>query len=591
MNSILNDQLLIKDISALIFKAFRKYLSKYYAITKRAKERFKNRAWKEIRQDSADRLLLYDNVITELTEKIELNLQNVDDKKSFWIQLKETYSESIVNYCNANIAETFFNSLSRKIFNTVGLDRELEFFYLTRNEEKKLCGPLIYKTYTDSFSTKELVKQIILDQNFNTPFEDFNRDVEYISNEIDLFLWPYIRAGKCYSIDIIRSCFYRNKVAYVVGRISIESSYIPLILPLYNAEFGIYIDSVLLDKIDANNIFSFVYSYFLVNINLPNQLISFLKTILLEKQVSELYNSIGFPRHGKTEFYRELHRFVHISKEKFEYARGEEGAVMIVFTLPNFNYVFKVIKDRPCFLRSSNITNKVIQKSRVRYMYNFVSLKDRVGRLVDTQEFENLRFKTKRFSNELLGDFIKIAKDTIKISGDYVIINNIYIQRKVTPLPIFLYEESNINDLRRIVIDFGYFFKDLAASGLFPADLFNIWNYGVTENKRIVSYDYDDIIPLENANFRIKPSAMDEFEEISPGEEWIIADKNDYFMDEIEKFIGLPEKLKGLFGSVHKDLYTLDFWDRIKEKVMSGEIIDIIPYERTKRFKRISREA
>ena len=497
MSLKLNGKLIIHEVSALIFGTFLKYLSEYYSITKRAKDRFENREWKEIRQDSADRILLYDKVIAELENRLEPKLKKIANKKIFWVQLKELYSSQILNYCNANTAETFFNSLARKMFRTVGLDRELEFFYLTREEEKEPCGPLIFKTYTDLVSTKELIKQIISDQNFNAPFEDLDRDAEYAANEIDLILWPFIRDGKHYSIDIIRSCFYRNKVAYVVGRIFIESTCIPLILPLYNDESGIYIDSVLLDKIDANNIFSFVYSYFLINIDLPNQLISFLRTILFEKQISELYNSIGFPRHGKTEFYRDLHRFVHVSKEKFEYAKGEEGAVMIVFTLPNFNYVFKVIKDKPCFIQSSNITDKVIQKSQVKYMYHFVCLRDRVGRLVDTQEFENLRFKTKRFSDDLLEDFVKVANDTIKISGDNVIINHIYIQRKVTPLPIFLYEESNVRDLRGIVIDFGYFFKDLAASGLFPADFFNIWNYGVTENNRIVSYDYDDIIPLE----------------------------------------------------------------------------------------------
>ncbi len=587
----MENKTLIQNISIQIFDTFQKYLSEYYKIAGRAKKRFEYREWKEIRKNSAESLLLYDDIVGNLADKIEQKIPDAANKKAFWIQIKTSYAELLRNYCNANIAETFFNSLSRKIFKTIGINRELEFFHLISKMEEDVCGPNIYRTYHDSVSIKTLVKKIISDQNFKTGFEDLNRDTGYVSNEIGLFLWPYIRSGKTYSIDIIKSCFFRNKVAYIVGRINVDSSSIPLILPLYNDRSGIYIDSVLLNKTDANNIFSFVYSYFLININLPNQLIGFLRTILSEKQVSELYNSIGFPRQGKTDFYRDLHRFVHISKEKFEYAPGEEGAVMIVFTLPNFNYVFKVIKDKPCFILSSNITDKVISKSHVRYMYNFVSLRERAGRLVDTQEFENLRFRTKRFSKKLLEDFNKVAKDTIEIAGDYVIINHIYVQRKVIPLPIFLNTELNVDTLREIVIDFGYFFKDLAASGLFPADLFNTWNYGVTENKRIVSYDYDDIVPLENANFRIKPSAKDEFEEMSPGEEWIIAEKNDYFLDEIENYIGLPEALKGLFGSVHKDLYTFDFWDKIKKSLISEEIIDIIPYNRTKRFERISRQA
>jgi len=581
----------IKDTAELIFQEFKEYLDEFLAITKGSKDRFEKRNWKEIKKDSLKRMDLYEKNLAELLNKIRPVVSAENNKSRYWIRIKKEYAKILSNYCNKNIAETFLNSVSRKIFKTVGLNRDLEFFYLKVVEKKKPCGPIIFKSYRPETTTQELIKKIVKDKRFVTKFDNLDRDTQQVADELDLFLWPYIRANKDYSIQIIRSCFFRNKVAYIVGRICIDSRYIPILIPLYNDESGIYIDSVLFDEDDANNIFGFSYSYFHVDIKLPNQLIDFLRTILHDKPLSELYNSIGFIKHGKTEFYRDLHGFVHISKEKFDFAPGQEGAVMIVFTLPNYNYVFKVIKDKPCFTRSENLTNKIISKSQVKNKYNFVCNSDRVGRLVDTQEFENIRFKTKRFSNELLYDFRLIAKDTISISGNYVIINHLYIQRKVTPLPIYFFDETDINSIRQIVIDFGYFIKDLVATGLFPSDLFNTWNYGVTENNRIVLYDYDDIIPLENANFKIKPEPRNEFEEISPEEDWIIADQNDFFMDEMEKYLGIPRPLEGIFRSVHKDLYTLDFWKRTKEKVLSGEVIDIIPYDRAKRFKKQSREA
>jgi isocitrate dehydrogenase kinase/phosphatase len=252
--------------------------------------------------------------------------------------------------------------------------------------------------------------------------------------------------------------------------------------------------------------------------------------------------------------------------------------------------VFKVIKDKPCFLRSSHTTDKTISKAEVKSRYRLVSHRDRVGRLVDTQEFENVRFKIKRYSEGLVSEFTTAARDLVSLEGGYVVISHLFLQRKVIPLPMYFLEEQNPNAIRQVVIDFGYFLKDLAATGLFPADLFNTWNYGVTEGNRVVLFDYDDVVPLESARFTQKPEPRDDYEEISPEEEWIVAEPTDYFVDEIDRFVGVPQPLRGIFNSVHSDLFTIEFWERIKTRVMNGEIIDIIPYDRNKRFKRLTRE-
>jgi isocitrate dehydrogenase kinase/phosphatase len=581
----------IRIVAKIILGGFKKYLSEFRLLTRRSKIRFEKKEWQDIRKDAVERLNLYEKILTEISSRINDFLISKENDTSTWISIKGQYADLIKNYCNRNIAETFFNSHTRKRFGFVGINRDLEFFHLKALEQKEPCGPLVFSTYHPQKSVKELIGRIIDEHRFDAEYENLSRDLEFAANELNLFLWPIIRNEKSYSIDVLISTFYRNKVAYIIGRIVIDSRIIPLIIPLYNGKNGIYIDSVLVDEADANNIFGFAYSYFNVDIDLPNQLIDFLSSILPQKPISDLYNSIGFNKHGKTEFYRDLHRFVHISKEKFEYAPGREGAVMLVFTLPNYNHVFKVIKDKPCFVRSSEMTNKTINKDQVMERYAFVCKRDRVGRLVDTQEFENLRFRIKRFSDELLTDCKKIATDAVIINNDYVVINHLYLQRKVIPLPIYFNKESNINLIRQVIIDFGYFIKDLAATGLFPADLFNTWNYGVSEGNRVVLYDYDDIIPLENSNFKLKPVPKNEYEEHSLEEDWIIADQNDFFLDEVDRYIGIPEPLKGIFNSVHSDLFTVKFWNNIKSKVMSGEVIDIIPYARTKRFKIFSREA
>ena len=580
-----------KTVAVLISRVFNSYLSEFLIITKRAKTTFEQRDWRGGKRDAAERLSVYEKVLSQIAVQIEGILGRDATDRQTWMAIKRIFAPLIVGSENEDIAETFFNSVTRTLLKTVGIDREVEFFHLETRPLVAGPGPPLYRTFEGDRSTAELIRLIVEGHRFNARYEDLDRDIKLVANEVDLMLWPFVRSGNHYSVDVLTPCFYRNKVAYIVGRILLGSRIVPLIIPLCNDASGIHVDSVLLDEADANNVFGFAYSYFHVEVQVPSDLVVFLRTILPHKPVADLYNALGFNRHGKTEFYRDLHRFVHVSKRQFITAPGREGAVMSVFTLPNYHYVFKVIKDRPCFLRSGSITDKTIDKAEVKQRYKFVTHRDRVGRLVDTQEFENVRFKAKRYSEEVLHEFEVAARDSVTRQGEYVVVSHLYLQRKVTPLPIFFQEENDSAAIRQVVIDFGYFIKDLAATGLFPADLFNTWNYGVTEGNRVVLYDYDDVIPLEDATFRRKPGAMDEYEEMNPEEDWIIAEPTDFFVDEIDSFVGIPYALRGIFNSEHKDLFTMGFWENIKARVAEGEIIDIIAYDREKRFRRLTREA
>jgi isocitrate dehydrogenase kinase/phosphatase len=572
------------QISKLIIDTFDSYNAEFIAITHRAKHKFEEKDWQGSRSDANERFDLYEHILDRITVQIQQLLGDQAKNKLIWIAAKPKYECLITKHYDIDRAETFFNSVTRKILSTVGVDREVEFFYLTPKVALSGCGGSIYKTYTPIGETKYLIEKILKDFKFKFGYENVERDAAHVTQEVDLYLWPLLINQNDFSIDVVTSIFYRNKEAYIVGRIRVGSTIIPLILPLVNGENGIYVDAVLLLGSEASIVFSFAYSYFHVEVERYDALIEFLRSILPQKEIAELYTSIGYNRHGKTEFYRSLHRFVHISKEQFVIAPGLEGAVMMVFTLPHYEFVFKVIKDRPCFIRSNNETPKAITKTEVMRRYDFVCHRDRAGRMIDTQEFENLKFKKKRFSGELLNEFIVAGREAVTIAGDYVIVHHLYVQRKVTPLPIYLQTENNPEAIRNIIIDFGYFLKDIAGTGVFPTDLFNTWNYGVTQRGRVVLYDYDDVVPLEKVNFRVKPHPRDEFEEMEPEENWILASPDDFFMDELDRYSGIPHPLKGIFKSVHNDLYTLRFWDDIQAKIKSDEIIDVIPYDRTKRF-------
>jgi isocitrate dehydrogenase kinase/phosphatase len=575
----------VGDLAArLTLEAFDAFNATFRKITRRSQTRFEQRDWQGERQDGANRLDSYEDTLDQLAVELGWALGERARGQSVWVAAKPRFASMVAERYDIDRAETWFNSVTRKMLKTVGINRELEFFYL---HPKALHPPeeaAVYRTYDRRTDTTSMVKSILQDLPFTVGYENIDRDAALAAQEIDLHLWPIVGTEKEFTVDIVKALFYRNTEANVVGRVVTDARTIPLIIPLANSGSGIRVETVLLLESEANILFSFAYSYFFVDVERYDALIGFLRSILPRAELAALYTSLGYNRHGKTEFYRDLHRFVHVSKEQFVIAPGLEGAVMIVFTLPSYGFVFKVIKDRPCFLRSMYDTPKVITQDKVRYQYDFVSHRDRAGRMVDTQEFENLRFRKRRFSSALLEEFALAAKMNVVMDDEYVVIQHVYVQTKVIPLPFYFKSEKDPEALRRVLIDFGYFLKDIAASGVFPCDLFNTWNYGVTQWGRVVLYDYDDVLPIERVNFREKPAPRHDFEENEPEENWIIATEEDFFLDEIDRFSGIPAPLKGIFKSVHGDLYTLEFWNNLTGKLNRGEVFDVIAYDRAKRF-------
>lgn len=574
----------ISRAAMFVLESFDNYLNQFHAITRRAKEKFERRDWQGRQRDSLERLELYDAALDGVAAGLMGLLGPRLRDPETWTRLKNEFAQLMEGRTDIDLAETFYNSTTRKVLETIGLNRAIEFFHEDSPVPKPPAGPSMCRRYQRAADTVSVVRRILNDLDFSAAFENLERDSRLAARELDLYMWPICGLDDDYTIEIIRSPFYRNKVAYVVGRIRAGERLVPLVLPLYNGPRGILVDTALLDVPDVSIVFSFAFSYFHVEVNRPGVLVDFISSILPQKPLYEIYNSIGFNRHGKTVFYRDLHRFVHESREEFTIAPGLEGAVMIVFTLPHYSFVFKVIKDRPCFLRSRNQTPKTIRRSQVVYRYNFVRRRDRVGRLVDTQEFENLRFKKMRFAEELLDEFRQAAREDVTIDADYVVVRHLYVQRRVVPLPMYLQQEPDPEAIRKVILDFGYFIKDLAATGIFAADLFNTWNYGVTQRGRVVLFDYDDVIALEKANFKEKPELKYPEGDLEPDEDWILASPEDFFVDEMNRYSGIPGPLREVFNAVHSDLYSLDFWRSMKQRVKAGEVVDITPYDRLRRF-------
>src|SRR5947199_2680404 len=292
-------------------------------------------------------------------------------------------------------------------------------------------------------------------------------------------------------------------------------------------------------------IFSFARSYFHLETGKSRALVSFLKSIMPLKHIAELYISLGYNKHGKTELYRDLRRHLGRSTDKFDIARGDRGMVMSVFTLPSYDVVFKVIKD-------TFDSPKTTTRRDVMERYQLVFRHDRGGRLVDAQEFEHLRFDKDRFSPELLAELLHVAANTVSVDGDSVVIDHLYTERRLTPLNLY-FREVDGELAHEAVIDYGQAIKDLAATNIFPGDIL-LKNFGVTRHGRVVFYDYDELCLLTDCTFRDLPQARDLDEEFE-AEPWFYVGPHDVFPEEFLNFMGLEGERREVFLQAHGDLF------------------------------------
>ncbi len=574
----MTNDLATNNLSELAAKAIRQafdsYQGQYAAITQRAKARFENRDWPGIQADAGERLDLYKKVVDETVVEIKRLLGGRVNDPELWMRAKVVYAELVAKVDLWELAETFFNSITRRVFATVGVNPQIEFVdTCSRTQPVQISQP-VYRSYTSPQTTAALIETILRDYNFAVAYEDLRRDAQLVAAKIEDHLSKAGSSSSIQKIDMLSSVLFRGKGAYLVGRFFTASHDFPLVLALLNTPAGMLVDAVLLDENEVSILFSFTRSYFQVNIRRPAELVSFLKSIMPRKRVAELYISIGYNKHGKSELYCDLLQHLDSSKEKFEIAEGERGMVMEVFTMPDYDVVFKVIKDRfP--------PNKHTTREEVMAKYYLVFKHDRAGRLVDAQEFEHLKFDRSRFSEDLLEQLQRVAGGSVEVNDDHVIIKHAYVERRVTPLNVYLSEVDEVK-ARAAIIDYGQAIKDLAATNIFPGDML-LKNFGVTRHDRVVFYDYDELSFLSDCTFRVMPPSRSYEDELSD-EPWFNVGENDIFPEEFSYFLGLKGDLKDLFWQEHSDLFGVDFWHQIQARIKARTIMDIFPYEQNKRL-------
>lgn len=566
-----------RRLAMAILNGFDAFFAEYKNITLGAQARFEAADWQGAQKAMRARLDLWKQkraIVAEAAYTITGG--SVEDRDN-WEVAKQEYAELIQNHDNFEIAQSFFNSIYCSVFKHEKI-REQHTFSLAPMEHR---GPIdsesiLHRYHFGGHNAAEIISRMLDNCEFNIPWEDKDRDIGFILKVVNEDLIPRIPKGSGdIWVETLESLFFRNKAAYLVGRVYSGRFSLPFVLPiLHSEEHSIYVDTLLYDPDDISILFSFSRSYFMVDASIPSEYIAFLRRLMPHKEVFELYNALGMPKHGKTEFFRFAVADTVNSTEPYVVAPGIKGMVMLVFTRPDFDYVYKVIKDR--FTPPKDMTREHVKKC-----YSLVKRWDRGGRMADTQEFNNLAFDRRRFSDDLMAELYKEAPSLVEENGNVLILKHVYIERKMVPLNLYL-KDCNEQQLYSVMDEYGKAIKQLAAGNLFPGDML-LKNFGVTRHGRVVFYDYDEICPLTDCNFRRLPEPKTE-EQAMATHPWYEVKPEDVFPEEFRLFFSGNQKAKKVFDELHSDLYDPDYWRELQERIRNGYVADVFPYRKKQRF-------
>ncbi|MCH6199282.1 bifunctional isocitrate dehydrogenase kinase/phosphatase [Aquiflexum sp. LQ15W] len=566
---------LIEKTARFLLEGFDTYIRDFNRLTDLTPTFFKTRNWNAMQQNHRKRPRLYkDQVSTTRLLLSEILLENASSY-DFWKTAKAHYSLLISNNKDKELAETFFNSVIRKSYSGLAINENLMFVHEGYNSCLIYPNDNLYFSYPSDWGLKRIIQKILEDFDFGVPYLNKQEDMEFLINSVkEVILTRYIPTPDS-TTQVLKSVFYRNKGAYVIGRIKIGGKWMPFIIPFLNGPKGVFVDTMIFDPNLMSGLFSFSRSYFMVKTDIPSQMISFLNAVIPNKKIHELYNAIGFNKHGKTEFYRDFLNHLHQSQDNFVLAEGVKGMVMTVFTLPSYNVVFKMIKDY-------FDPPKTMTRQEVREKYKMVGLHDRVGRMADTHEFEEFHLPLDRIDPLLLEELQGTVNSLLYITADELILKHVYIERRMTPLNIYL-ENCSTEDAKSAVEEYGNSILEMAKANIFPGDMMTK-NFGVTRQKRVIFYDYDEIEFLTDMNFREKP-IPETFEQIYSSSPWYDIGQNDVFPQDFKSFMIGRHDVKEYFFDYHRELFNPGKWKEIQEKINSGWGVHAFSYPQKIRFR------
>jgi isocitrate dehydrogenase kinase/phosphatase len=573
-----------QDIARAILAGFERHYRLFREAAIRAKALFERGAWAEMQALARERIQMYDLRVEEAVRTLLDRYPEAEVDESLWPAVKLAYIGLIHDHRQPECAETFYNSVACQVLHRRYYHNEFIFWrpaVATEHLEGETPTYRCYYPLQDGL--RRTLAKIAGSFDLRNRWENPRRDLRNLVRALRRVFPRPARAHPDLQIQVLGSLFFRNKGAYVVGRLITGHRELPFAVPILQNERGeLYLDALLTGEDQLLVLFSFARAYFFVDMEAPAAYVSFLRWLMPRKPRAELYMSVGLAKQGKTLFYRDLHYHLRHSSDRFTVAPGIKGMVMLVFTLPSFPYVFKVIRDRFA-------PPKETDRQTVMDRYLLVKLHDRVGRMADTLEYSRVALPLERFDPALVDELKRECAETVEFDGDSLVLGHVYIERRMQPLNLHIEELRRAGDTQRLrsaLREYGEAIKELAGAGIFPGDML-LKNFGVTRHERVVFYDYDEIQPMADVSFRRIPPAASYEDELAAEPYWRVGE-GEVFPEQFERFLVSDPTARELFFEYHRDLLDPDYWSGKQELIRQGRQEDVFPYPQEIRFKRPS---
>ncbi|MBK1722048.1 bifunctional isocitrate dehydrogenase kinase/phosphatase [Thiocystis violacea] len=567
-----------KLIAEAMLEGFERHYRLFREITGDAQRRFETADWPAVQVAARERIGFYDERVGETVALLRREFHLRDPSDILWRRVKVEYMRLLPPLNQPELAETFYNSVFCRLFDRHYYNNSYIFVWpLISTEHLEAEVPIFRPYYPARDGFARVLARVLRDAGFARPFRDLRRDIRCLLLAIRS-RFPVNRAiQQNFQLAVLCAPFYRNKAAYIIGKAINGADQIPFVIPVLNDESkGLYVDTLLTGADEISDIFSFSRAYFMVDTEVPAAVVDFLLPLMPRKGKAELYTAIGLQKFGKAEFYRDFLKHLRYSSDDFVVAPGIRGMVMCVFTLPSFPFVFKIIKDR--FPPPKEMT-----REQVKEKYQLVKMHDRVGRMADSWEYSHVAFPLSRFSPALRALLESECAASIEVVEDQLIIKHLYIERRMSPLNLYLHTADD-EDIRHAIGEYGDAIRQLAAANIFPGD-FLFKNFGVTRQGRVVFYDYDELCYLTECNFREIPPAP--YPEMEMSEEpWYTAGPNDVFPEEFETFLLTDPRIRKVFRQRHGELLDPHWWRARQEHIRAGHLEDVFPYPVARRFRK-----
>lgn len=561
-------------IARTMLAGFDRHYGLFRYNAQQAKTRFEAGDWHAIRRLARARIEYYDERVAEVIERLEHDFGEDRPGEQVWQQVRREYVGLLAGHRQPELAETFFNSVSTKLLHRTYFNNDFLFVRPAVSTEYLDADKPCWRVYYPLIGgLPAALRELIIDLGLAGPFRDVEHDIGCAAAVLEAFYASTPHPASDRQIQVLRTLFFRNKGAYLIGRLIEDGEVTPLAIPILRDAAGrLHLDAVLLGEERIEALFNFSRAYFMVDMDVPSAYVGFLKSLMPSKPESELYTMLGLHKQGKTLFYRDLLNHLRHSRDQFVTAPGIRGLVMAVFTLPSFPYVFKIIKDR----RGKDMSREFIARQ-----YQLVKLHDRVGRMADTWEYSNVPLPRTRLDPALLAELRELAPSIIEEDGESIIIRHLYIERRMVPLNIHL-ERVSGEALEQAVIEYGNAIREMVAANIFPGDML-YKNFGMTRQGRVVFYDYDEVAYLTECNFREIPPPRTPEDELS-AEPWYAVGPNDVFPEEFGSFLLGNPKIRAIFHAHHGELLKAPFWRERQQRIRCGELEDVFPYPAALRF-------